>query len=462
MTEKKKKKKGFWEKLAYKELTTKNDSFNADEAHYLLNEEERKNVKRIKRNAVIKAATAGAMGVILLFIPVHLYSYLSNGELFPKTQVWIPIYGDYIGIQIGYYIYSFILLFLEIWYLTYVNITAVAATAQACGFPDQQDKNYEASLNGLIAVGLERKQKELESIGINPYEGLTKWQVFLYQTVIRLKAMLTGFLFKLLIRRVLGRYAIRAVVDLAGIPVYAFWNGFATRTILNKARVRIMAPALIKRFTDKIYVEAKGNEVFIKHLFDYLQNISVTKRDYHYNHYLLSISLMQKFEVSAKESPMTRDDLFEFMEHQDTKTKLLYSKLLAFGLMIDGSVSTRETIILNELRDKKILPYSVDQIKDWTKGFFDGEGMENFFDYEANLDDTSERSMMDKLANKVIQNVDPTKLTGDLTKGIGKGVGKGIDGLGKGAGFLKNKVEKGIKDAIDKVEGKSESESDSE
>lgn len=340
----------------------------------ILSEKELKALRKIKFNTLTKSALAGAMGIVVLFTPYHLF----GTDLFPIRKLALPFLDEPLDVEYEYYAYSLILVFLEIWYLTYVNIKAVAKIAQACGFPEDDDHNYENNVSALISVGLERKQKNLQAIGINPYEGLSGWQVFLFQLFVRLKAALTNYLFKLLLRRLLGRYAIRALVDFAGIPVYAFWNAYASAVVMNEALVRVMAPPLIKKFTDQLYKEHSDNVEFKNLIYDSLQSVSVSKRSYHYNHFLLSITLLNRFDVQIVENPKFQTDIDVFLSMASDDTKLAFSKVVLFGIMIDGKLSQREILILKRLRNDGIMPYDTPDIKRWTKDYFNGRGLDEF------------------------------------------------------------------------------------
>lgn len=173
------------------------------------------------------------------------------------NKIWIPYYDKYIDVEISFLVYSLVLVLAEIWFLTYTNIRSVTKIAHACGHPNPSDRNFENNVNALIAVGLEKKQTELKAIGINPYEGLHPYSVFAYQIILKLKATLSGILFKLLVKKMLGRYALRAVIDFAGMPIYAFWNIWGARQVMNEARIRVMAPPLIKRCAEELYLQQK-------------------------------------------------------------------------------------------------------------------------------------------------------------------------------------------------------------
>ena len=367
------KKRSFLEQYAYNELT-RNKGNQQGEELYLLSEKELAALKKVRIATFTKAIVAGALGVILLYVPYHLW-----GEfLFPVTQVFIPIYDGYIPLEIEFLAYSILLVILEIWYLTVINIKAVSQIANACGCPNTNDPNFEDNTNALIAVGLEKKQKELSSIGINPFEGLSKFSLILYQVLLKLKAALSGFLMKLLVTKILGRYALRIIVDLAGIPIYAFWNAWGVRTIMNEARVRVMAPPLIKKFTQQLYDEFKDNVEFKSAIYNTLQAISTSKRSFHYNHFLLATSVLNQFNIPVDSTPEFEEDFLLKVPKFDDAVEKAVAKLLLCGIMIDGRLSLREKRALQNLRELKVMPYSKEEVKRWTKDYFEGRGLEEF------------------------------------------------------------------------------------
>lgn len=367
------KKKSYFERYAYDQLTRKKGDQSGEEL-FLLSEKEIAALKKIRLATYAKAISAGALGVILLYVPYHLW----GDSLFPLTNVNLVFLDNPIPLEIEFLIYSVLLVVAEIWFLTVVNIKAVSAIAAACGCPSSNDPNFEDNVGALIAVGLEKKQKELASIGINPYEGLSRWSVVLFQIALKLKAALSGFLVKLLVTKVLGRYALRMVVDLAGIPVYAFWNAWGVRTIMNEARVRVMAPPLINKFTQKLYEDFNDDSEFRSTIYNTLQAISTSKRSFHYNHFLLATSVLNKFEIPVSTQPGYQEDFLKNVPKFEEKVERAIAKLLLFGIMIDGRLSLREKRALKNLRKLDVMPYSEEQVKRWTKDYFEGRGLEEF------------------------------------------------------------------------------------
>lgn len=368
------KKKSFWVRQAEKQLK-KDHSTQKDEQLYLLSEQEVKSLHKIKVNTYIKVGLAGFLGIALLYVPYHIWGEV----LFPKRDVWIPLYNNTLPLEIEFIAYSLVLVFLEIWYLTYVNIQAVSKIAKTCGSPNPNDPNYAKNLESLVNVSLSKKQKDLEKLGINPYEGLSKWGVIVFQFLIRLKATVSGFLWKLIVAKILGRYAFRMLVDLLGGPLYAFWNILASRKIMNETRVRVMAPPLINRFSEQLYDEFRDNSQFKKVLYDILHSISTSKRSFHYNHFLLATVLLSKFEIEVNENTDCDPDFLSKIDQLPKELHTPVAKLLVFGIIIDGGLSSIEKRSLRKLKNDGVLPYTFDEVKQWSNDYFEGKGLENFF-----------------------------------------------------------------------------------
>ena len=367
-------KKSFWEKYALSKINIQEDLSNDDSLH-ILDESELIKLKKIRRNTYLKAGSAGALGIILLYVPYHLF----GESLFPKRMFEIPFLNDPVELEIEFLIFSLVMVFIEIWYLTYVNINAVAAIAKACGFPKKADQDAEENVETLVNVSIEKKQKELKSLGINPYEGLSKVGVFAFQILIKLKAAISSFIWKILVTKLLGRYAFRMLIDVLGAPLYAVWNMWASKKVMNEARVRVMAPSLIMKYTNVLFEEFEGNQEFKSALYNTLHSISTSKRSFHYNHFLLASSLLTKFDIELSDSMKVDSDFLKKIDNLNSEVQNAISKLVLFGIMIDGSLTFMEKRSVRILQKEGVIPYTMDQISEWSKNYFDGKGMEGFF-----------------------------------------------------------------------------------
>lgn len=371
---KRKKRQGFWEKIAHSNIGRAVAFQDADEL-FVLTEKEAAQLSRIEKSTFIKAGLAGALGVILLYVPYYVY----GDSLFPLWEFTVPYLNREISVRPHFLGYSAVLVILEIWYLTYMNIKAVSAISHACGHPNPTDKYYKENLNALVAVGIEKKEKQLESIGINPFNGLSKFWVLMFYLLTKAKAALSNFVFTFLVKRLGGRFALRQFIDFAGIPVYMFWNIWGAKRVMDETRVRAMAPPLILRCVDTLYTEQKENLEFKEHIYDMLQMVSESKRSFHYNHFLLSIIMLSRFDVEIQEEPKFIEKFIDKIPQLSRLTQEGFKKLFVFGIMIDGKISYQEKKSLRHLYKQGIIPHAEQDVIKWSKDYYHGRGIEHLF-----------------------------------------------------------------------------------
>jgi len=369
----KKKRQGFWEKVAHANITRAMAFQNADEL-FVLTDVEAAQLSKIQKHTFVRAGLAGTLGVVLLYVPFHLF----GESLFPLQDFVVPFLNREISVRPYFLAYSGVLVLLEIWYLTYVNIKAVSEISRVCGHPNPADKYYQENLEALIAVGIEKQDKKLESLGINPFNNLSKFWLAVFYVLTKMKAALSNVLFTFLVKKLLGRYALRQFVDFAGIPIYAFWNIWASKRVMHETRVRAMAPPLILRCVEALYAQQQHNAEFKAHIYDMLQLISESKRSYHYNHFLLSVVLLNRFDVPIQEKPDFAADFMSKIVHLSDQTRAGFNTLFVFGIMIDGKISYREKKFLRRLYRQGVIRHPEEKILKWSDEYFNGKGIDQF------------------------------------------------------------------------------------
>ena len=215
----KKAKKTTKEKTAFKYFQRLSEKKQAPEDDFhIINEKERAAINKVKQIAMISAGMTGAFAVAIYYVPLYIFP-----DFFKQFNQLISLFGFSIEINLVTISFSLILIFLEIFILTRINIRAVAETANACGFPDKRDPNHDLHLEQLFSVGVETKNKETLKFGIDPYDGVPNFYIMLFTVWNLLKATLTNFFVKMIVVKIFARAEVRAYSDLIGIPVFAIW-----------------------------------------------------------------------------------------------------------------------------------------------------------------------------------------------------------------------------------------------
>ena len=342
---------------------------NTDQELFLLNDNEIKLIRQKEHFAVWAAAFFGAMGVILLYLPQYVAPHW-----FPVTP--LTLFGKTFQLPIIAILYSVMLVYIEILLLTFLNIYCIHAIAVATGFLNQVNKKDKEKRRLMMNVGLEKKDKSLLQYGIDPLQGLNKKGLLIWNFLLTLKATLSNMLFKFIIQRLLGRYAIRAVQDFAGVPIFAAWNAWGTRTVLRQARVVIMGQNLVIMLGRRIRTDQEPSAEFKDLLYDTLQYIAVSKRDFHQNHSVLTKKLFDIYNIAPRENHWLEDGYLEKLKAAPQAQREVCLLLIIVGFILDGNISIRERLKINELQREKLLDLKDKEILRYHKDFLTGKGIE--------------------------------------------------------------------------------------
>jgi hypothetical protein len=341
-----------------------------------LNEDEIGRIRRQENLAIFWSAFIGMLGVLVLYLPQYFFP-----QYFPDTEITLPIVGK-IQFPVISTLFGIPLVFLEIYALTLLNIHSVHLIAAATGFINSKDKYSEEKRAKLLGISTEEKDKSLLNYGIDPLQGMAKFQIFAITALFALKATLSNLVMKIIVRRVLGRYAVREVLDMLGIPIFAFWNAMATRTVLREARVVIMGQNMI----DNILVNISSNDELKSSmqsidnqtiLYDTLQFIAISKRDFHANHIYLTHHILNVFRVTIKEKHLLSKDYFHNLNNAPKAVQNLCKFIIILGFLLDGSFSFREIKRLKILNKEEILSENITKVRDYKNDFLNGKGLES-------------------------------------------------------------------------------------
>ena len=272
--------------------------------------------------------------------------------------------------------YGFFLVGVEIWYLMKGDLKSTGEIAALYGFNPDEKKTETTE---LVKIALNKDRKKYTEIGINPYQNFSKPGLFLIRLMYLVKAFLSNFVFKIIIKRVIGRLAIREVVDMAGIPIYAFWNAYASAQIIRKTDMRMKASVMIIKLAKHFKTKYENNTDFSKLLYDTFEFIALTKKSFYPSDLIFAKHFLKTFNIKIKDEHRLSEGYFETVKSLPEDIKLGIGQLLVLGFLLDGKIGTFEIKIIKKLKTDKIIPYSVEEIKTWTKNYTLGHGFEEMY-----------------------------------------------------------------------------------
>ncbi len=351
-------------------LEVQHEKYSNDPNAFILDDEESAKIKRIHFQTLCWSAVLGALGVIVLFCTKYAFP-----TWFPRTLIHVP-WTDYsFYYNIVFTLYGFVLAYIELYLLYYVNLKAIKKLVVVCNYPHPSDPNFYDEVQKLASVGLEKAGKHGKELGINPYQGVPKIALTVYLLVNFYKAALSNILIRVVVSRVGGRTLGRVFIDMLGVPVFAFWNILASRKILKEAQIRIFSKPLTEKFVKQLYVEFKDNDEFKSFIYDTIQYISMIKRTYNYSHFMFADLLLTTFGIPTQKKHELPSDYFEKLQKSVVNTQRGIEKVILFGMVIDGRISASEMVMIKKAQDHQIILMSTDDIQLLCKNYYRGKGL---------------------------------------------------------------------------------------
>lgn len=348
----------------YHSLKFKNK--NSDSDSHLLSEIEYQKLNFSIRNHVVLSAFIGGLMVVLLYIPQYIYP-----SFFPEKLYKLPYIGE-IKFNLNAFVFGLILIFIELLILGLISMSMIHTISDITGYIN--DKNDKLKNNQFKSIGLEKKEKSQKNYGIYPYQGLPLWLVFSYNLFMLLKATLSNLIFKIIVKRILGRYALREILDLSGIPIFAFWNAYATYQVAKQGKLFVLGQGLIQQYNKQLPEKISENEKNI--IYDTLQYIAISKRDYHYNHAVLTELLINKYNISTEKLHLLPKDYFLKLNKLTEEESLRFKNLVLMGYILDGKISTKELKEIEKLNSKTHLSIDIIKINEKLNEFIKGKGIQ--------------------------------------------------------------------------------------
>jgi hypothetical protein len=350
----------------YQKLPSRNTG--ADEQLHLLNEAEIRSLRQRQRMVMAIAALLSVVGFLTYYLPVYRFP-----RLFPAIELAIPLTGAAVRLPWAELLWCVSLTSIELYLLTLLNIFGAHEIAVATGFITGATKPDRA--DAILQIGLEKKTAEVNRYGIDPFQGLDRRLLFLFNAVLRLKGWFANQVLRFLVRLLLGRYAVRAVLDFAGMPIYMAINAYSVHAVMREARVIIMGQTLIDLLIARLprhELSAADKEL----LYDTLQYIAVCKRDFHQNHYMLTKDLLEFFHIPSEKYHCLPDDYAERLKQAPAAPAALCQLIILLGFILDGRVSWRERLRLRQMNRLGILKESRADLKRYARDFLNGAGVE--------------------------------------------------------------------------------------
>ena len=330
------------------------------------------NLKAIQRLYWFSICVSGFIGAFIIlsyYLPLYLFDSFFDGYVLNVT-----LFGSELKIFWVKELDNIVLTLLELYVLGVLNIYVINKLAWLLGFPSKNTAGYKLHSENLLLISLEKKQKKELELGLNPFMGMSKFSLYFYLLLVRFKAMLSNVLLKLFLQRFGSRFLLKVFIDLAAMPIYAFWNGFAAAKLFNRARYYMLSTELTELVAHS--AEESKNPVVAKELKGLLNYIVVLKRDFSEINYFFSTRLLEDINHHELVTNELSTDILDELASLDKASVDLITLIFATGIILDGNISRRERLKLRELASALNDKHNIlNRVDDYLKAYKKGRGV---------------------------------------------------------------------------------------
>jgi hypothetical protein len=354
-----------------KRLSKKHPLDRVDLKTHILDDEERTQINKIEKRAIINVTIAGVLSSIVSGLAGFYADPLidESANFLSKTNLW------YWSIVIGV---TIIASTIEIFYIYYDMMAKTHALTKAAHLKlFDFEKDIDDIAISIVRAALELPNKKDSDINIDPKRESSKLVVFLAMALYKLKISVSNFLLKALVKRMMGRALSRAWLNFLAIPVCAFWNGIVCWFVIREVKIRVLGPSVANEILGKLDesdIELSESGKLVLHMA--IGSCIVRTADLHPNLEYLYRSINAKVEEPLG-AILDDSELFLIeLGKLEPQEQDLMLHILVFAAIIDGKINFRERKLLKAAYEVCNIHFNYTQIKKFLTDFRAGRLIE--------------------------------------------------------------------------------------
>jgi hypothetical protein len=345
-----------------------------DDPIHVLNEDERRELRRIEKRAVVRAGAAGALSGLLSAGAAMwaTFRFLDPSGVAHSTE-------DSVKYWVVVVLATLVASIFEIGFLYWDALRSVLAMATAAGLRfsagSQTNEQREVAL-ALARAALELPNPQGRFFGVNPHRESIRWVVALASLLYKAKIALTTFLIKAVLRSFLGQFMGRAFLELVTVPVTATWNAVVCFLVAREARLRTMGPSAAVELVSHALAGGTPSPEGRRMAFRSVASAVVRTRDLHPNlHALLRVLVDRLGPVDFDDV----DDPTRFLDELrsfSVAEQRLALRLLVIAAVIDGRLTRAERALVAEAFRACDRPLALERVERLRSVFYAGAGLD--------------------------------------------------------------------------------------
>lgn len=341
----------------------------ADAVH-VLNERERAELRRIERNAVVRAILVGVLSALVCaFAEIAAHPLLGPEEVPASAEQLLWFWGVF-GVAMA------LVAAAEIVFLYWSSLDAVRELAHAAGLRLHGDEQHDTAV-ALARAALELPTPLDPSFGVDPQQEASRVQLLFASLAYKAKVAISNFVFRAVVRRALGRAATRYLLAFTAIPVNAAWNGIVAWLVIREARIRVLGPSAAEEMLAVVLAANPEPSAACRAVLHKSVGAAVVrKRDMHPN--LVGMMRLLRTHLGPPEAGTVLDRPDRFLaalaalQVEEQKTVV---RCLTIATVLDGRLAGAERRLLREARAAAGLDDDLGPARALRRDFTSGEAI---------------------------------------------------------------------------------------
>jgi hypothetical protein len=331
---------------------------------------ERASLRRQERYAVLLACIAGGVaGSLLAVAEISLYDRLHGGLSLASSPDELPQLSRFLAVTL-------VVSVTEILFLYWNALRMATHYASCTGLGLLPDRLEDLRTRSVARAALELPDPRDPVYGIDPFANVPWWRHWTSTLLYRLKVGTTNFVLRALVRRVVGRTAVRFFVPLLAVPVFIVWNGLITWWALRQARIRAFGALAVRELLDRLEPHAlRIGHHARRTIVEAVGEVLIRKRGAHPNLVVLLTALVDAFDLADARIDTDWEACRARCATLNSEERRTVIDVVTLALVIDGRPGREEQQILRDVTGACGHPFPAGRLERLREAITQGQGL---------------------------------------------------------------------------------------
>ncbi|MCP4693408.1 MAG: hypothetical protein GY859_35540 [Desulfobacterales bacterium] len=235
----------------------------------------------------------------------------------------------------------------ELAVLFWISVRAVFLISRVTGHDiGDPDKPMETPIPNLLArAALEIPDPVMEFMGVNPLARVSRKKMLMVGAIYKLKIVMSNVLARMILKRLVGKSALRASVAYISVIITGVWNAVVYVKVVREARLRLFGNLIAEHLVDQILTDENLSNLSPAARIGSIQavanSIVIAQRN-HPNMMILLKKLSELFRITEGENLDSWEHFLETLQTVSKQEKYFLLDLLCISTAFDARISGLE------------------------------------------------------------------------------------------------------------------------